>query len=39
MSLIGPPAALICTKDVSGRKMITITNTLADAHFPREVSI
>lgn len=26
-ALLGPPTGLICTKDVSGRKMITITNT------------
>lgn len=27
-----PTAGLICTKDVRGRKMITITNTHSQAH-------
>lgn len=30
---------LICTKDVRGRKTISITNTLAAARFPRDVSV
>lgn len=37
---LAPLLVLICTKDVRGRKMITITNThLQGALFPREVSV